>query len=256
MTMPRPPIPHALQRACVVPILAGGLLLSGCATPDQPTGINDPFEETNRAIHEFNRGFDQSVLRPTAVFYGETLPQPVRTVIGNLADTISLTGDVVNNVLQGKGEDAIHNSFRFAINATLGVGGIFDPAASFGLETRETGFGETLFTWGVDEGAYIELPLLGPSTQREAVGRVVDFFTNADSYALDGTSALAATGVGVVDLLNVRYDLLGPIDSVFYESEDSYAQTRSLFLQNLRFNYSGGDAAEQVTDIYDELYDE
>lgn len=252
----RTQIPRARGPIRVIPLLLGGLLLSACATPEQPTGINDPFEETNRAIHEFNRGFDQNVLRPTAVFYGETLPQPVRTVIGNLADTISLTGDVVNNILQGNGEDAIHNTFRFTINATLGVGGIFDPAASFGLETRETGFGETLFTWGVDEGAYVELPLLGPSTQREAVGRVVDFFTNADSYALDGPSAAAATGVGVVDLLNVRYDLLGPIDSVFYESEDSYAQTRNLYLQNLRFNYSGGDAAEQVTDIYDELYDD
>jgi phospholipid-binding lipoprotein MlaA len=252
LSMTRPPIPRS---RAVLPVvaLAG---LTACAAPEQPVEINDPFEATNRRIHEFNKGFDRNLLRPTAVFYGETLPQPVRTVIGNLADNISLTGYVLNDVMQARGEDAIHNSFRFALNSTLGVGGVFDPAASFGLDARETGFGETLFVWGVDEGAYVELPFLGPSTQREAVGRVVNFFTNADSYALDGPSALAATGVGFVNLLNVRYDLLGPIDSVFYESEDSYAQTRSLYLQNLRFNYAGEDASGQVTDIYDELYDE
>jgi phospholipid-binding lipoprotein MlaA len=252
LSMTRPPIPR--PRAVLPVVALAGL--AACATPEQPVEINDPFEATNRRIHEFNKGFDRNLLRPTAVFYGETLPQPVRKVIGNLADNISLTGYVLNDVLQAQGEDAIHNSFRFALNSTLGVGGIFDPAASFGLEARDTGFGETLFVWGVEEGAYVELPLLGPSTQREAVGRVVNFFTNADSYALDGPSALAATGVGFVDLLNVRYDLLGPIDSVFYESEDSYAQTRSLYLQNLRFNYAGEDASGQVTDIYDEVYDE
>jgi phospholipid-binding lipoprotein MlaA len=245
------------RRALRLAGLAGALAaLSACATPEQPTGINDPYEPTNRSIHEFNKSFDSAILRPTAEFYGETLPAPIRTVIGNLADNISLTGDVVNDILQGQVDDAVHNGFRFAINSTLGVAGIFDPAASFGLETRESGFGETLFVYGVPEGPYVELPFLGPSTGREAVGRFADFFTNADSYALDGTSAAAATGVGVVDLLNDRYDLRGVIDDVFYGSEDSYALARDAYLQNLRFRYGGGDAAEQVIDIYDELYDD
>jgi phospholipid-binding lipoprotein MlaA len=230
--------------------------LAACSPAEQPTEIRDPFEAQNRAIHDFNKEFDRVVLRSAAEVYGETLPEPVRNVIGNVADNISLTGDIVNDILQGQADDAVHNGFRFAINSTLGVGGLFDPAASFGLETREAGFGETLFTYGVPEGAYIELPFLGPSTQREAVGRVVDFFTNADSYALDGTSAAAATGVGVVDLLNDRYDLRDVIDGLFYESEDSYAQARTLYLQNLRFRYSGEDASEQVIDIYDDLYSE
>jgi phospholipid-binding lipoprotein MlaA len=231
-------------------------VLSACAPAPQTQGVNDPFEPTNRAIHEFNKGFDQAILRPTAEFYGETLPKPVRSIIGNLADNIALSGDVVNDILQGAGEDAIHNSFRFAINTTLGVGGLFDPAASFGLERRDAGFGQTLYVWGVGEGPYMELPFLGPSTGREAVGRGVDFFTNATSYALDETSALVATGVGGVDLLDDRYEFRGAIDSVYYDSEDSYAQTRTLYLQNLRFNLTGGEIDEQVTDIYDELFSE
>ena len=233
----------------------GGLgVLGACAPAEQPTDIVDPFEAQNRAIHEFNKEFDRRLLSSASEAYGETLPEPVREVIGNVADNISLTGDIVNDVLQGRADDAVHNGFRFAINSTLGVGGLFDPAASFGLETRESGFGETLFTYGVPEGAYIELPFLGPSTQREAVGRIADFFTNASSYALEGTSAAAATGVGVVDLLNDRYDLRSVIDGVLYESEDSYAQARTLYLQNLRFRYSGENAAEQVFDIYDDVY--
>jgi len=236
--------------------LGGLILLAACSPAQQPTGISDPFEAQNRAVHEFNKEFDERFLRSAAVAYGETLPGPVRDIISNVADNISLTGDVVNDILQGRADDAVHNGFRFVINSTLGVGGLFDPAASFGLDTRDSGFGETLYTYGVPEGAYIELPFLGPSTQREAVGRVVDFFTNADSYALDGPSAAAATGVGFVDLLNDRYELRDVIDEVLYGSEDSYAQGRSLYLQNLRFRYSGGDAAEQVIDIYDDIYAE
>jgi phospholipid-binding lipoprotein MlaA len=243
----------ALQAGAVASALAA---LSACTAQPQATGINDPFEASNRAIHEFNKSFDSAVLSPTAEFYGETLPAPVRTVIGNVADNISLTGDVVNDILQGQVDDAVHNGFRFAINSTLGLGGLFDPAASFGLETRATGFGETLHTYGVPEGPYVELPFLGPSTGREAAGRVVDFFTNADSYALEGTSAAAATGVGVVDLLNDRYDLRDVIDDVLYGSEDSYALARDTYLQNLRFRYAGDDAAEQVIEIYEELYDD
>lgn len=238
--------------ACALALAA----LAGCAPAPQPSGIDDPYESSNRAVHEFNKSFDAAVLSPTSEFYGESLPAPVRNVISNVADNISLTGDVLNDILQGKVDDAVHNGFRFAINSTLGVGGLFDPAASFGLETRETGFGETLYTYGVPEGPYLELPFLGPSTGREAVGRVVDFFTNADSYALDGTSAVAATGVGLVDLVNDRYDLRDVIDDVLYGSEDSYALARDAYLQNLRFRYAGEDSTEQVIDIYEELYDD
>lgn len=234
--------------------MAALLSAAACTVPDTPTDIFDPYEEQNRATHELNRAVDRAVVRPAAQVYGGVLPPFVRGLISNVADNIALTGDVVNDLLQGRGEDAGHNFFRFAVNSTLGVGGLFDPAgSSMGLERRETGFGETLFTWGVPEGAYYEIPLLGPSTEREAVGRVADFFTNAFSYALDGPSAIAAAGVGIVDELDTRYVLGDSIDSVLYDSADSYAQSRTLYLQNLRFRYSGGQIDEQASDIYDDL---
>ncbi|NRA98978.1 MAG: VacJ family lipoprotein [Rhodobacteraceae bacterium] len=228
--------------------------LAACSVPDEPVDIHDPFENTNRAVHEFNKSFDQAILRPSANYYAETLPRPIRGLLSNLADHISISGDLVNDILQGNAEDIGHNFSRFAVNSTVGVFGIFDPATNdFGLERREARVGETLAVYGVPEGAYVELPFLGPSTEREAIGRVGDFFTNAFSYVLEGPSALAATGVGAVDLLNDRAEFGDAIDEVFYESADSYAQTRSLYLQNLRFERSGGDLEEQFGDIYDEL---
>lgn len=242
------------RRAALALALVALGAVAACTGPEAPGDIFDPYEAQNRETHELNRAVDRAIVRPTAQAYGEVLPPFVRRVIGNVADNIALTGDVVNDVLQGRGGDAGHNFFRFAVNTTLGVGGLFDPAgSSFGLDRRETGFGETLFTWGVPEGAYYEIPFLGPSTEREAVGRFVDFFTNAFSYALDGPSAVAATAVGAVDLLDTRYELRDSIDGVLYESADSYAQSRTLYLQNLRFRYSGGQIDEQVGDIYDDL---
>lgn len=231
-------------------------LVAACASPDAPVEMFDPYETQNRQIHEFNRSFDQKFLKPASNFYGVTLPNPVRTVFNNLADNISLSGDVVNGVLQVKPDDATHNAFRFAINTTLGIGGLFDPATSFGLVRRATGFGETLYVWGVDEGAYVELPFVGPSTQREAVGVFADFFTNAFSWALDGPSAVAALAVGGIDIFNDRYEFGSTIDDLLYGSEDSYAAARTLYLQNLRFRYSDGVIDDQTTDIYDDLYAE
>lgn len=230
------------------------MIVAACAAPPDGVDVYDPYETTNREVHEFNKGFDQALLRPTANFYAETLPDPARNLLSNLADHISLSGDIVNDILQGQVDDLGHNFSRFIVNSTVGVFGIFDPASGdFDLPRREASVGETLAVYGVPEGAYVELPFLGPSTEREAYGRIGDFFTNAFSYVLSGPSALAATGVGAIDLLNDRAEFGDAIDDVFYNSADSYAQTRSLYLQNLRFQRGGGDLEEQLGDIYDEL---
>ena len=242
------------RRAVAALLLTTSGAVAACTVPDRPVDVFDPYEAQNRATHELNRTVDRAIVRPAAQVYGDVLPPFLRRAIGNFADNIALTGDVVNDILQGRGEDAGHNFFRFAVNTTLGVGGLFDPAgSSMGLERRETGFGETLYTWGVPEGAYYEIPFLGPSTEREAVGRLADFFTNVVVYALEGPSALAATGAGVADGLDTRYRLRDTIDGVLYESADSYAQSRTLYLQNMRFRYSGGQIDEQAGDIYDDL---
>lgn len=232
------------------------LAVAACSTPDGPVEIHDPYEATNRRLHEFNRDLDSAILRPTSNAYGEVVPGPVRGGISNMAANVAVPGDVINDVLQFRFDDAVHNTLRFIVNSTVGILGIFDPATPIGLEERDTGFGETLHRWGLPEGAYVEMPFFGPSTQREAVGLVTDLATNVVSYALEGFAAATATSVGVVDVFNQRYELGPAIDDILYESEDSYAAGRSIYLQNLRFRYSGGAPDAQLTDIYEDLYAE
>lgn len=238
------------------PALASGLLvltLSACSVPSSPDGVvPDPYEVQNRRVHAFNRGLDRAVVRPAAMGYGTVLPQPVREGVSNFSSNASIPGHVLNDVLQGRGEDAGHNFFRFAINTTLGVAGVFDPASSFGLERRATDFGQTLDVWGAGSGAYVELPLIGPSTQRDAAGIAVDFVTNPLRALAppDVNAAVFASNVGTG--LGRRYTLRSTIDQVLYESADSYAQTRDIYLQSRRFDI-GDQATEEYFDPYEDV---
>jgi len=232
----------------------GCLLLAACATPEVASGIHDPYEVTNRKIHESNRNIDRKVLRPVAYAYGESVPEPVRIGVSNFADNLSLPGDVVNNILQFRLDDAIHNTVRFMVNTTIGLGGVLDPGTAIGLTARETDFGETLHVWGVGEGAYLELPSLGPSTQRDAVGRGVDIFLNPLSYIVRKPERYALPASGVAARLGDRYRFGGTLDSVLYDSADSYAQARLVYLENRRFQLSG-DLEQDDEDLYD-IYEE
>jgi len=178
--MKRPLIPRAA-------LLSLGLLLvlGACAAqPPVARGINDPNETRNRAIHAANKRTDERILRPISQGYGKALPEPVRRSVGNFAGNLNLPKYVVNDMLQGSVDDALHNSVRFLINTTFGVAGLFDPAGQWGLPERSSDFGETLHVWGVAEGNYQELRVLGLSTERDTAGRAVDFFLNPLSYAL------------------------------------------------------------------------
>ncbi len=226
------------------------ILTAACARgPD--TG--DPYEAQNRRVHAFNLGVDRALFRPSSRVYGVGVPDPVKQGVANFATNLSTPGSILNDVLQGEAEDAGHNFFRFAINSTLGLAGIFDPATSMGLPERESDFGQTLHVWGAGEGAYLELPLLGPSTERDATGEVVDFVLNPMRHAVpdDARSAVIATKVG--EGLGKRARFGNTIDSVLYESADSYRQTRDAYLQNRRFEL-GGDQTEDYIDPYDDLY--
>lgn len=224
--------------------------LTGCAAPEPSAEMNDPFEGTNRAIHGFNKGLDRAVARPASKVYGAVLPQPVKAGVANFATNLDLPGFVLNDVLQGNPEDATRNTFRFLVNSTLGVGGLFDPAKSFGLDQQKTDFGETLHVWGAGEGAYLELPVMGPKTVRDATGDLVDFLTNPVSKVLPTPESYYATGAKVGSKLGDRSRYSETIDSVLYESVDSYSQTRLLYLQNRRFEL-GQQAAGGEDDFID-----
>ena len=229
-------------------VLAMGLALclSACTVPgpgDAPDGIHDPYETQNRKTHEFNRKLDQKLVRGSGSGYTDTVPAELRDGINNFADTLSLPQTVANQVLQGRLGRATRNTLRFSVNATLGLGGILDVATDLGLPEDESDFGETLHVWGVPEGAYLELPVLGPTTERDAVGDFVDLFTDPLSYVLTTPQRRVKTGVRILDKVGERGEFGDTVDSILYDSADSYTQLRLIYLQNRRFELGDADAS-------------
>ncbi|KAJ56969.1 hypothetical protein ACMU_00315 [Actibacterium mucosum KCTC 23349] len=231
--------------------------LAACTGPRDSTGIFDPYETANREHHETNKQLDTHVAKPVANAYGEVVPNPIRTGVSNFAQNLALPGMVINDLLQLRIDDAASNTSRFLVNSTIGLAGVLDPADAMGVPVRESDFGETLHVWGAREGAYMELPVLGPSTERDAIGKVVDFVISPTRVLLPSDVRTAQTVTGVADAANSRYRFSGTIDGVLYESEDSYAQARLLYLQNRRFQL-GQNAGEEIeyTDPYDDPYAE
>lgn len=235
---------------CVIAAVA----LSGCATSQDPAlrtdGINDPYEAQNRAIHGFNKGLDKNLVRPVSQGYAAAVPVDIRDRVNDFSTNLSMPGVVINSLLQGDLRGAGLATTRFLVNTTLGIGGVADVASEFDIPEHETDFGETLAVWGVGEGAYVELPVFGPSTQRDTVGFITDFFTNPLTLFTINTSpeqyipptALAGS------VVNNRAKFSDTIDSVLYESADSYAQSRSIYLQNRRFTL--GNTGETDADPY------
>lgn len=237
-------------------LLVGILGVSGCATSGQPgADFDDPYEAVNRNVHDFNKGLDTVLFNPVSQVYGTVVPGVVRDKITNFSYNLEVPGQVVNDVLQGRVEDTVHNAFRFVLNSTVGVLGLFDPATSFGLERRSTDFGETLHVWGAGEGAYVSVPVFGPSTQRDFAGDVVDYFLNPLSVFVRPPESYLNSAAWLAENASYRYDFSDTVDSLLYESADSYAQARLIYLQNRRFEL-GQSGEDTYIDPYEDLYSE
>ena len=224
-----------------------GLTACGPATPT--AGIVDPNEGYNRGIHKFNLAVVKNVVRPLANSATKIIPPQVREGVDNFAGNLELPGRVVNNVLQLRFGKAIENTTRFAINTTLGIGGLFDPATAVGVEGKDTDFGETLYVWGVTEGNYAELPFIGPSTDRDALGKAIDIALDPVKLLWpdsDNIRLFAKLGSG----LSARGRYTQTLDSILYESADSYAQARLLYLDNRRFNLGQTPSEDTFEDPY------
>ncbi len=221
------------------------LWAAGCTAAPPGTGINDPYEPFNRQVHAFNTGLDRAVLRPlsrSASGAPEGLGQPVV----NFAANVGLPGTVVNNLLQGDVGGAATNTLRFLLNSTVGLLGLADPAGAIGLHEVETDFGATLARWGVPEGAYLELPLLGPSTERDATGRLVDFVLDPLPHIDDVPQRVKdfALPAQLAEQAIDRARLGATFDDVLYGSADSYAQARLIYLQNRRYELGQDQQSE------------
>ena len=257
MTVTNPLLSFSRTKICCRrALLATGVAaaLSGCTSNGVPQGFADPNEAANREIHAFNRGIDRTLVRPAAGAYGSVLPEPVKRGVANFASNLDAPGDVANNILQGRLGDAGQNTLRFAVNTIVGIGGLFDAATAIGLPAKPTDFGETLHIWGAAEGNYVELPFVGPSTERDLVGLIADVVLNPVRLALPQPEASYATVAKVASKLGDRDRYSETVDSILYDSADSYAQARLLYLQNRRFALGQTADEDSFVDPYEDPY--
>jgi len=232
-------------------------LLAACGAAALPGEgvINDPSEEQNRAVFDFNVAVDRTVIRPVSVGAGTVLPEPVRRGISNFASNLDQPRYVLNNLLQLRLEEALQNSWRFAINSTIGLGGLLDPASGIGLYEADTDFGETLHVWGAPEGAYVVLPVLGPSTSRDTLGMVVDRAMNPVRFFIPTPESYYLSLANIGSAVDTRYRFGATIDELYYESADGYAAARILYLSNRRFQLRGA-AQDDYFDPYTDAYED
>lgn len=214
---------------------ATGLLVAvtACATPEGPIeDQSDPLVDLNRSVHEFNKSLDRAIVKPASEAYVVVVPEPARNGISNVVDNIGQPLNIVNHTLQGDVEDAGTAFTRFVMNTVFGFGGLLDIATDAGVPNPDTDFGETLAVWGVGSGPYVELPLFGPSTVRDAFGLGVDFAIDPVNQVAGSEYTAYRVGARVADVLQTRNDLARVIEVLYYESADSYTATRLAFLQN------------------------
>lgn len=233
--------------------LAALLLLGACATRPDPSDReavaeyeqnNDPLEPANRVSYEVHDAIDRAVLEPAARGYRAVVPAPVRTGIGNALANLRSPVTLLNDLLQGEGERARITLGRFMVNTVLGLGGVFDLGRTWGVPGHTEDFGQTLAVWGVGEGPYLFVPLLGPSNPRDLAGTAVDFAADPVGYFGQGAivDALNWTRVGLT-VLDTREGLIETVDGLRQGSLDPYATIRSGYRQRRAAQIRNQDAA-------------
>ncbi len=203
------------------------------ATPPPADAPNpDPLEPLNRDLFKLNKGLDRALIRPGVVFYHHALAHPIRDGVHNVLYNLGEPVTFFNNVLQVRPARAGKTVFRFVVNSTVGLGGVFDVTGASGLPRRPSGFAETLTHYGAPQGAYIFLPVFGPSSVRDLTGRVVDVVTDPFTWInFSGRSEFQATR-GVLGGVDQR-DRLDPLlKDAYHTATDPYATVRSVFLQS------------------------
>ncbi len=200
-------------------------LLQGCAVGPNP---RDPFEPFNRSVTRFNDGLDEAIVKPVAQAYQDTVPSPVRTGVNNFFGNLSDAWSFVNNVLQAKPQAAVDSFMRVSVNTLIGLGGVLDWATPMGIERHREDFGKTLGRWGVATGPYLVLPVLGPSTVRDAAARVVDA---KGDLVLQIDNVPVRNSLYVLRAVDLRASLLRAGEVLDQAALDKYSFTRDAYLQ-------------------------
>ncbi|KWF28463.1 ABC transporter [Burkholderia diffusa] len=219
--------------------VAASAVLSGCATgPNR--NPNDPLEPMNRAMYKFNDTVDTNIAVPIAKGYQKITPTPMRTAISNFFSNLGDLGNMANNLLQLRITDATQDLMRVAMNSVFGVGGLIDIATPAGLPKHHQDFGLTMARWGVPSGPYLVLPVFGPSTIRDGVGRAVDVRFNLLNYI----EPAARNPMYIAQFISARSDLLGATDLLKQAALDPYSFVRDAYLQQRKsLTYHGQSAS-------------
>ncbi|MBN3786251.1 VacJ family lipoprotein [Burkholderia sp. Ac-20353] len=227
--------------------VAAGAMLSGCATgPDRNPA--DPLEPMNRAVYKFNDTVDQNIAVPIAKGYQKITPTPMRTAISNFFSNLGDLGNIANNLLQLRITDATEDLMRVAMNSVFGVGGLIDIATPAGLPKHHQDFGLTMARWGVPSGPYLVLPVFGPSTFRDGVGRAVDVRFNLLNYI----EPAARNPMYVMQFVSARSDLLGATDLLKQAALDPYSFVRDAYLQQRKSLTYKSESAPSALPNYNE----
>lgn len=217
----------------------------GCATPSQP----DPWEPMNRGVFWFNERTDRAILEPIATGWDFVFPEWVQNRITDLFDNLRMPVVIANDVLQLKPRAVADDIVRLIANSTVGLGGLFDVASREGVPDNREDFGQTLGYWGIPPGPYWVLPLLGPSTPRDAIGLAVDSVSSPYSYFIPSWASAAATGTRLV---NLRAAFLEEVRQNRADALDYYVFIRNAYLQNRRKRVRDGE--EPPAEVEEDLY--
>ncbi|QPK63458.1 VacJ family lipoprotein [Methylomonas sp. LL1] len=211
---------------------SGALSVTGCATTEPATsgaGFSavsaspvDPYEGFNRSMYGFNMGLDKYLLKPVADSYKFITPNFMQSGVTNFFNNLKGINVVLNDILQGKFEQSASDLGRFTTNSTIGLFGLFDVASELGLQQNVEDFGQTLAVWGVGQGAYLVLPILGPTTVRDGGGVILDKAANPGTYV---------PGTGVLEGISDRANAEGALNFIDEAALDPYVFTRESFLQ-------------------------
>lgn len=233
------------------------LLLGGCTgqqvietDPIEQVVEVDPYEGFNRSMYGFNKGLDTYLSKPISDVYLWATPRFLRTGVANFFSNLNEINVVLNDVMQGKIEQGAEDTGRFVVNSTLGVLGIFDVASGFGLEKHEEDFAQTLAVWGVPQGPYLVLPVMGPSSGRGIPGSVFDAVANPATYV--------GAPIQLVQMLNARANAESSLNFIDEAALDPYVFTREAFLQHRRYLITDGQSemSDDLLDLDDDFYDD
>ena len=243
------------RRFALTGLLAGILLLPLAASAEDDEPNIDPFEPINRVIFNFNDTLDRFIARPVGKGYNAVLPKPVREGVGNFFDNWTYPVTIVNGYLQGKFDQGTRDIGRFAINSTVGILGLLDVATRMGLEQNKEDFGLTFARWGIGQGPYVVIPVIGPATARSGIGILANIQVNPVVQYRDTS---VRDKMLILWFIETRAALIGP-DEVVQDAYDPYLFMRDAYLQNRAFLLRDDNGEDEFTEdefFEDEFFDD